>query len=207
MSSLIGKPLTVAKCSLNPLNLFNANIYLPQLQLGTEQAKPGFSAKITPEMWQVVADLYDIELIVISQRPDTSTDASTQNLYQLFPRGQNNRRQIFLGFEPFNAVYQPIQAVTPTIAPWDFRLIYTDTVGPPINQNPYMQQQWTRRSIKAPPPIFPPPLPAAVAGKEVGRWLGPAAKLDRGVISCGVDESDAGIWDQEEGDGFDVFFN
>lgn len=81
-------------------------------------------AQVTSEMFQVVADLYSIELVVIFLHDYATADKP----HGIVTRGVHNDRQIFLTCyvplqatedEPKKLIYQ---AVLPAVAePWDFK--------------------------------------------------------------------------------------
>lgn len=109
----------------------------------TGAAYPDEDLEVEVEMYQVVADLYDIELIVVEGRTGNPPPPSYRNPYLIIPRDQPNRRQIFLGFEPLWWRYQSLRPTNLGRVPhYEFRFIYYAPARP-INRCPYVRE-WIR---------------------------------------------------------------
>lgn len=106
--------------------------YAESMGLGTlaSQLLPNPTTGLSPEMWQVIADCFHIELLVIT---GNKRDVDGRPTHPMVPRGDHNARQVLLRLETDDE-YHFVRPDKPT--PYDWRYsshITRDLVKAPKN--------------------------------------------------------------------------
>ncbi|CAG8978876.1 hypothetical protein HYALB_00005213 [Hymenoscyphus albidus] len=73
--------------------------------------------KVTPEMWQVTADTFSVELLTIINSPPNSREKRINTL-PVVPRGSHNRQQILIVYHPLSRCYEPAYPVNKQASEW-----------------------------------------------------------------------------------------
>ncbi|CAG8958451.1 hypothetical protein HYFRA_00011128 [Hymenoscyphus fraxineus] len=87
--------------------------------------------RVTPEMWQVTADTFSVELLTIINTPPNSRDKRINTL-PVVPRGSHNRQQVFIVYHPLSRCYEPVYPVNKQAGDWRYeRHMPIDRVNAP----------------------------------------------------------------------------